>query len=125
MSRTTLPAPERALHAAGGYNEHLALIRGRDVSGVYVISNTRTGTVLYVGESHSGRLYDTITRHFRRWRVNPALDATWRRRGGQTFNRRFVSVAYVVTEPDQAVPTQDYLIAELEPRDNGRAVVPV
>jgi len=44
------------------YPEWLRNLRGS--SGVYVIRDARTSEVLYVGESHSGRVYETLTRHF-------------------------------------------------------------
>ena len=33
-------------------------------SGVYVLRDKATGAVVYVGESHTGRLYRTMLRHF-------------------------------------------------------------
>src|SRR5262245_12003108 len=44
-------------------------LRGK--SGVYVIREIQrdgSSEVVYVGESHSGRLYETLTRHFQAWR---------------------------------------------------------
>ena len=40
-------------------------------SGVYILRETQkdgTTETVYVGESHSGRLYQTLTRHFQTWR---------------------------------------------------------
>ena len=39
----------------------------KDRNGVYVIRDALDGDVYYVGESHSGRLYSTLTRHFQFW----------------------------------------------------------
>lgn len=99
------------------YHPHLAELRLYRASGVYAIVAPR-GRVLYVGESHSGRLYDTITRHFRRWAIDPHLDAQGRRRGGTTYDRRRVSVAYLITRADEAQDHQYAEIARLRPRDN-------
>jgi len=40
-------------------------------SGVYIIREIQddgTPVTVYVGESHAGRLYQTLTRHFQTWR---------------------------------------------------------
>lgn len=98
------------------YHPMLAAIRGNAASGIYAI--VQDGRVLYVGESHTGRLYDTITRHFRKWEIDPTNDAQGRRRGGVPYNRHKVRVAYVVTEPDTAQALQYAEIERLKPRDN-------
>lgn len=99
------------------YHPSLAALNGRRVSGVYAILEA-DGTVLYVGESHTGRLYDTITRHFRQWNVDPARDAQGRARGGTTYDRRRVRIAYAETPADQAQAIQYAAIQALRPRDN-------
>lgn len=106
-----------------GYAPWLVAIRHGRHSGIYAILEGRS--VLYVGESHSGRLYDTITRHFREWRIDAGNDAKHRRRGGTTYDRRRVRVVYAITEPDTAQTLQYAEIERLRPRDNsidGRAV---
>lgn len=50
----------------GGFHPALAKLSGEDASGAYVIEVA--GEVLYVGSSHKGALYGTITRHFQAWR---------------------------------------------------------
>lgn len=77
-------------------------------SGVYVI-RSRDKKTLYVGESHSGRLHDTLTRHFRAWSGRTA---------GKTYSRGSVEVAIRVTSAGRAVPLQNALIKRLKPRDN-------
>ncbi len=66
----TLRNSTLAYRSVGGrgepYPEWLRALRGR--SGVYVIRDCDLRQVLYVGESHSGRLYETLTRHFQDWR---------------------------------------------------------
>lgn len=103
--------------ADGRYHAHLAELCEFKVSGVYAIVGPR-GSVLYVGESHSGRLYDTITRHFRRWKLDPKNDALGRRRGGTTYDRAKVRVVYLITEAADAAGVQYAEIQRLRPRDN-------
>jgi len=100
------------------YHPRLAALRNRDASGVYVIFDARTREPLYVGESHSGRLYDTITRHFRAWSIDPDTDEQGRRRGGTTYHRQAVRVAVQVTPADRAEDEQYAAIAWIDPSDN-------
>lgn len=108
------------------YHANLLALRGLEASGVYGIYSTG-GKLLYVGESHSGQLFDTITRHFREWEVGPD-DAQGRRRGGTTYKRGGVKLAFVVTRADEAQDLQLDMIRRLSPRDNvldGRSVAPL
>jgi hypothetical protein len=100
------------------YPDWLRALRGE--SGVYVIRER--GTVVYVGESHTGRIYETLTRHFQTWR-------RWKRwwdgqygeghDPGLTYDRASVEVAVRVTEHgDPAIDEEAALIRELAPRDN-------
>jgi murein DD-endopeptidase MepM/ murein hydrolase activator NlpD len=103
------------------YPEWLRAIRGQ--SGVYVIrERDRDGDpiVVYVGESSTGRLYETLTRHFQQWR-------RWKRfwggyAGGHdpgvTYDRSRVEVAVKVTAPSDALDEEARLIRRLRPRDN-------
>ena len=46
-------------------------------NGVYAIRSARLLGVLYVGESHTGRLYDTLVRHLQQWKgwnAGPSYD---------------------------------------------------
>lgn len=99
------------------YHPHLAELREFEASGVYAIVGPR-GAVLYVGESHTGRLYDTITRHFRKWKIDPRNDGQRRRRGGTTYDRDKVRVIYLITNDADAQPVQYREIQRLQPRDN-------
>lgn len=47
------------------FADWLAELAGQ--SGVYLIRDARSHDVLYVGESHTGRLYETLTRHLYVW----------------------------------------------------------
>jgi hypothetical protein len=100
------------------YHDALAELRGEHASGVYAIIAKGSGRVLYVGESHTGRLYDTITRHFRAWTINPRRDSQGRRFGGTTYDRAKVRVAYTVTADDEAQDMQYAEIQRLNPADN-------
>jgi excinuclease UvrABC nuclease subunit len=46
------------------YKWDAALASVQNESGVYVLRDRESGEVLYVGESHTGRLYRTMLRHF-------------------------------------------------------------
>jgi len=78
-------------------------------SGVYVIRDAWTKQVLYVGESHSGRLKKTLLRHFQAWSGRTA---------GKTYLRGDVEAAAIVTPPGKAVDRQNEEICRLKPRDN-------
>jgi hypothetical protein len=97
---------------SGEWPSWVRSLRGK--SGVYIIrSNGFLGlgdpVVLYVGESHSGQLYDTLTRHFQEWVGKTA---------GQIYPRGEVTVGVVVTPTDRAPSVQTALIARLNPSDN-------
>lgn len=99
------------------YHHYLESLRARRVSGVYVIYDFRD-RVLYVGESHTGRLYETITHHFRSWSIDPRDDPSGRRRWGIEYNRAAVRIAYTLCPPGEAQAMQYALIRQLKPRDN-------
>ena len=82
-------------------------------SGVYVIKNQVFNSIMYVGESHSGQLYGTLTRHFQRWRGQGS---------GHTYPLFNSVVAVEVVSPSRALRRQVELIEELGPLDNERAV---
>lgn len=85
--------------------------RGR--SGAYVIRDATSREILYVGESHRKKLYETLTRHFQQW-DGPT--------SGPTYDRDRVEVAAI--ESDNAVELQNELIVQLNPRDNVRGQPP-
>jgi excinuclease UvrABC nuclease subunit len=79
-------------------------------SGVYVIRERGFwGSVLYVGESHSDRLYATLLRHFQHWTGSTA---------GPTFPVSKVEVAVIRTSPGKAVELQNAVIADYNPKLN-------
>ncbi|MCL4209290.1 MAG: hypothetical protein HRU76_13800 [Phycisphaeraceae bacterium] len=93
------------------YPAWLRELRGE--SGVYIIRDRASREVLYVGESHTGRLYATITRHFQAWDNSQNT-------AGPTYWRDDVEVAVRVLcgGACESEPEQDRLIALLDPRDN-------
>jgi hypothetical protein len=93
-------------------------------SGVYVIrERQRDGSteIVYVGESHTGRLYDTLTRHLQTWR---RWKRFWKGQYGEghdpglTYDRDRVEIAVRLTSPSQALDEEARLIRRLKPRDN-------
>ena len=80
-----------------------------EASGVYEIRERGRSAVVYVGESHTGKLYGTLTRHFQWWRGPTA---------GASYNRRAVKIRVMLTSPSLAKAKQDARIARLRPRDN-------
>jgi hypothetical protein len=99
------------------YPEWVRNLRGK--SGVYVIREG--GTIVYVGESHSDALYETLTRHFQQWR---RWKGFWRGQYGEghdpglTYDRDRVEVAVRVTPARHAIDEEARLIRRLRPRDN-------
>jgi len=87
-------------------------------SGVYAIKEG--DRVVYVGESHAGRLYGTLTRHFQEWSRNKQH---WKggysqHDPGLVYERSRCTVAVKVTPANKAIAEQDKTIARLNPRDN-------
>jgi hypothetical protein len=105
------------------YPEWVRALKGK--SGVYVIRETKrdgSSEIVYVGESHTDRLYQTLTRHFQSWRRSKKF---WTGQyGGQghdpglTYPRSRVMVAARVMSPQRALDEEARLIARLRPRDN-------
>ena len=88
--------------------EWVKALKGK--SGVYVVRERGfLGNVLYVGESHSDRLYSTMLRHFQRW-TGPTA--------GPTFFISKVEVAVIRTPAGKAIDLQNAVIAEYKPRLN-------
>lgn len=81
----------------------------KTASGAYVIKHAETGEILYIGESHSSRLYDTLTRHFREWHGPQA---------GPTYYPEAIVAAVIRTPAKRAIAKQDQLIFRLQPADN-------
>jgi hypothetical protein len=106
-------------HRGEPYPEWVRDLRGK--SGVYVIRDIDSHEVLYVGESHSGRLHETLTRHFQTWR---RWKGFWRGQYGEghdpglTYPRDRVEAAVRITSADRALNEESRFITRLQPRDN-------
>lgn len=88
-------------------------------SGAYAIKLGRE--VVYVGESHAGRLRKTIARHFQAWSRRKDWWRGFFSSGadpGRTYPREECEIGFVLTPADRAVAMQDRLIRRLRPRDN-------
>jgi hypothetical protein len=97
----------------------LWLRRLKGQSGVYVIR--QEGRPAYIGESHTGRLYETLTRHFQTWRRRKHFWKGGYAEGhdpGLTYDRDSVEVAVRVTSANDAIEEEARLIERLRPRDN-------
>jgi hypothetical protein len=100
-------------------------VRGlKGKSGVYVIRELDENgepLVVYVGESHTDKLYDTMTRHLQQWR---RWKGFWKGQYGQghdpglTYDRDSVEVATRVVPPEEAIELEARLISKYSPRDN-------
>jgi hypothetical protein len=110
---TTMAPPEvfpfASIGEYGPYPEWIRSLKGRN--GVYLIRTRRSREIAYIGESHSGRLYATLTRHFQRWsnKYNTA---------GAIFDRDDVEVAVILVPQTHAAYLQNELICQFTPRDN-------
>jgi hypothetical protein len=80
-------------------------------SGVYLIRDAGTREVVYIGESHTRRLFETMTRHLYVWNGRGA---------GPSYRPDLVEMAVIVAETplDDPVADQYALIQQYEPRDN-------
>jgi hypothetical protein len=114
----------RPIGATGRYPEWVRALRGK--SGVYLIrERQRDGSnpVVYIGESHAGRLYQTLTRHFQTWRRHKKFwsgqyTGSQSHDPGLTYNRARCTVAVRVLPGERAFHEEARLIARLRPRDN-------
>ena len=106
------------------YPDWVRMLDGK--SGVYIlreIQDDGTTEIVYVGESHTGRLYQTLTRHFQTWRRAKKFwtgQYTGRQSHdpGLTYDRERITVAVRVLPAARALAEEARLIARLRPRDN-------
>lgn len=127
MRETEMQIPALTFSDVGSAGAFAPWVRALDgYSGAYVIAERPRGSgpavVVYVGESHAGRLYDTLTRHFQKWRrakhwwtgLYDRNDAP-----GTTYAReRCVAAVVLAPNGPTAIDLQAALIATLHPRDN-------
>jgi hypothetical protein len=109
----------RPIGASGDpYPDWVRGLKGK--AGVYVIREIATREIVYVGSS-SGRLYDTLTRHFQTWR---RFKGFWRGQYGEghdpglTYTRDRCEVAIRFTSASASLDEEMRVIARLKPRDN-------
>lgn len=114
-------------HSAEPYPDWLRALKGK--SGIYVLRELDANgepVIVYVGESHTDRLYDTLTRHLQQWR---RWKGFWRGQYGEarygeghdpglTYDRGAVEVATRVVSPDEALELEARLIRKYCPHDN-------
>lgn len=95
--------------ADGSLAEWIYALRGHN--GVYLIRDARTREIVYIGESHTNRLFETMTRHLYAWNG---------RGSGPSYHPTLVEIAVLVAETplDDPVADQYALIQQHEPRDN-------
>ena len=114
----------RPIGASGRYPDWVRALRGK--SGVYLIrERQRDGSnpVVYVGESHADRLYQTLTRHFQTWRRHKKFwsgqyTGSQSHDPGLTYPRARCTVAVRVLPAERAMHEEARLIARVRPRDN-------
>lgn len=104
-------SPYRAVKTKKGYARWVRHLAG--VNGVYVIRTKRTPAavplVVYVGESHTNNLRETMQRHFQDWNGKTA---------GPTFDPTKHQVAFEVLPSAEAIARQNELIRRLRPTRN-------
>jgi hypothetical protein len=79
--------------------------------------------IVYVGQSSTGRLYQTLTRHLQSWRRakrfwSGQFTGSQSHDPGLTYDRARISVAVRVVPAARALDEEARLIARLRPRDN-------
>jgi hypothetical protein len=108
------------------YPEWLRALEGK--TGVYMIAEG--DRIVYIGESHRGHLYGTITRHFQKWSRDKKHFAGQyvesENDPGLTYDRDRCRVAVYtfVRSGEAAIALQDRAIAYYEPRDNVQGKLP-
>lgn len=91
-------------------------------SGVYLI-RVNGGPCAYVGESHTGNLRKTLTRHFQEWKRS-GKKAFWEKHYGQqhdpgtVYDRGRCEVAVFLTSAERAPDLEVECIRRYRPTDN-------
>src|SRR5438067_13123864 len=73
-------------------------LRGHGLNGVYLIRDAGSREIIYIGESHTGRLYETLTRHLYAWNGKGS---------GPSYNAARVELAVIVAETPLDDPVAD------------------
>ena len=99
------------------YSEKIRALR--NVSGVYVIYDRVEQEITYIGESHTGRLYKTMTRHFQRWKNDQTPYGYDRKKCNYVIERHDAMVDWIVIESILAIRWfETYLIERFQPEGN-------
>lgn len=86
-------------------------------NGVYLIGDRRDGNLLYIGESHTGRLYGTITRHYQQWSDSfDTAGVQYEFDGPNDYTQIAIAVIDEMISPPSLV--QDLLVMHCRPQDN-------
>jgi hypothetical protein len=101
--------PFASIGEHGAYPEWIRSLKASN--GVYLIRTRRAREIVYIGESHTGRLYATLTRHFQRW-------SNKYKTAGATYDRDDIEVAVILVPQSHAAHLQNELICQFSPRDN-------
>lgn len=99
----------------GKAGEHYPARMPGAIHGVYAIRAKSTKRVLYVGESHTGRLRSTIGRHLNHW-----ID---RGASRESYRREHVQIAWrAAASPEAAQKQERALIRHYKPQDNTKGL---
>jgi hypothetical protein len=114
------------LQADGHYVARIRALREAD--GCYAIREVyylRRPRCVYVGQSSTGCLYRTLTRHFQEW-SRTAAGSFWEKERGpcHVYDVTRCEVAIFPVPRAQVGALEKHLIAELDPRDNVKDAVP-
>lgn len=90
-----------------GFAPWVRELKGRN--GIYLIRDAATHEVYYIGESHTRRLFETLTRHLYSWSGFGS---------GPSYSSERVDVAWLETSPEDARYQQYELIMHFRPLDN-------
>jgi hypothetical protein len=109
----TLAPRWHRLKVGGEWNKHVRGI-GHTRSGVYALRDRSSGEVLYVGESHTGRLWKTLLHHFQ-GREKFSKVGEWTHGAPERLD-----VAVWLFPADEALAAEGDVIERLEPSGNLR-----
>ncbi len=80
QSKSIFPVWRSPMHSTmNGWASWLSILRNQCLQGFYLIRDSRTHEVLYVGQSLSTRFYEALVRHFYSWEgpgAGPTYDPT-------------------------------------------------
>jgi len=104
-----------------GFANWVRELKGK--SGAYLIRSSTNGEYIYAGESHTGHLHKTLTRHFFQWDrrqrgMHPFNRAEGGEKPGSTYDRDRYEVRVEMTDRDRAQELQNEWIRRFKPRDN-------